>query len=248
MAITLSKLRKLVWDIRGIFSLPRFLIAPELNDLKISMNYSHMHGSPPVILPLHREHVPLLVEPTALKYVCHNFARTWDFTYASGRLTISKSPDIFTLDPLPDHWLSPSTPISFGSTKQLVVEGFGGYPLPGNIPIEQFESLESLKLVGEVDRLLYILQPNGDPTSGAPGVLVPLLSYLELHSAIPDRDIPFEMLTEILRERKEAGHGVKTVRIVGEYEECPSELASGLTELVDVLILEQTPADTTTED
>ena len=242
--ITLGKLRKLVWDIGGTFSLAGSLIAPELDDLKICMNYGPTHNGPSIILPPHREHVPLLAEPTALKYLCHNFARTWDFTYTSGRLRISKSPEIVTLglDPPPDHWLSPSTPISFGSMKQLVVEGFGGYPLPSNIPIEQFGSLESLKLVGEVDRLLYILQPTSNATGGT---LVPFLTYLELHTGVPVRDIPFEVLAEILRERKEAGREVKTVRILGEYEKCPSELVSGLTELVDILILDQTPPDAT---
>ena len=239
--ITLRKLRKLVWDIGGLFSLPRFLNTPELEELKIYINYSHMNSGPSIILPPHREHVPLLAEPTALKYACHNLARKWYFTYTSGRLIISESPDILIMDPPPDRWLSPSTPISFRNTKQLVLEGFGGYPLPSNIPIEQFESLESLKLVGEVGRLLEILQPNGNAISG---VLVPLLSHLELHSALPARDIPFEVLTEILRERKEVGYGVKTVRIVGEYEKCPSEMASVLTELVDVLILAHTPAYT----
>ena len=244
--ITLSKLRKLVWVIRGIFSLTRFLIAPELDDLMICMNYSHVRGGPSIILPPHRERVPLLAEPTALKYVCHNFSRTWDFTYASGHLTISESPDLFIMDPLPDFWLSPSTPISFGSTKQLVVEGYGGYPLPSSIPIEQFESLESLKLVGEVDRLLYILQPNGNITGGA--LPSPFLSHLEFHPTLPGCNFPFEALTEIPRERKEVGHGVKTVRIAGEYGECPSGVASGLTKLVDVLSLDRTPADTTDND
>ena len=239
--ITLSRLRKLIWDIKGTFGLTDFLIAPELDDLEISMNYSHMHGGPSIILPPHKEHFPLLTEPTTLKYTCCSLVRTWDFTYTSGRFVFSESPEVFTTDPGFDCWFSPSTPISFRSTKQLAVEWFGGYPLilPGNIPIEQFESLESLKLVGEVDRLLEILQPNGNATSG---VLVPFLSYLELHAASPEHDIPFEVLTTILRERKEAGHGVKTVHIVGEYEGCPSGMASGLTELVDVLILDQTPA------
>jgi len=236
--ITLNKLRKLVWDIEGTFNLTDFLIAPGLEDLKISMNYSRMHSGPPTILPPYREHFPLLAEPTALRYMCYNLVRTWDFTYTAGRFVFSESPEPITVNRIPDRWFSPSTPISFQNAKRLVVEGFGGYPLPGNIPIEQFGSLESLKLVGEVDRLLEILQPNRNATGG---VLVPFLSRLELHAAVPRHDIPFEVLTKILKERKEAGHGVKTVRIVGEYEECPSGLASGLTEHVDVLALGRTP-------
>jgi len=95
------------------------------------------------------------------------------------------------------------------------------HPLPAIIPIERFESLETLKLVGRVGRLLlYILQPNNNLVSGV--LLVPFLSRLELHPALPERDLPYEVLTEILRKRKVAGHGVETVRIAGECRQCSS--------------------------
>ena len=119
------------------------------------------------------------------------------------------------------------------------MEGFGGYPLPANIPIEQFESLETLKLVGEAGRLLDVLQPHHNVASGV--LLVPFLSRLELHPALHEPDLPFEILTKILRKRKEAGHGVKTLRIVGGYGGCPSEVASELTKSVDVLMVDQLP-------
>lgn len=234
--VTLSKLRKLIWVIMGRFSLMRFLITPELDDLTIRLNYDHIRSDPSAILPSHREHFPLLTEPTALRYVCHDFTRTWNFTYASGRLTVSESPIPLTRDPPTDRWLPPSTPISFRGTKQLIVEGFNGFPLTRNIPIEQFENLESLKLVGEVDRLLKILQTNRNTTNGT--LPVPFLSHLELHPTLFGCKFPFRMLVEILKERKVAGHGVKTVRIVGEYEKCPSSVVSRLTNLVDVLMLD----------
>ena len=237
--VTLSKLRKLVWAVRGRFSLMHSLIAPELDDLNIRLNYDPLRSDPSIILPPHRGRFPLLVEPTALRYVCRSSARTWHFTYTSGQLTISESKDLFTPHPPADRWLSPTTPISFGRVEKLVVDGIGGYPLPANIPIEQFESLETLKLVGEVGRLLGILQPNDNATSGI--LLVPFLSHLELHPAPHELDLPFEMLTEILRKRKEAGHGVKTVRIVGEYGERLSGVGSELTKFVDVLMLDQLP-------
>lgn len=107
----------------------------------------------------------------------------------------------------------------------------------GNIPIEQFESLESIRLVGEVATLLHIMRPTGKTSSNT--LPVPFLSYLELHSTIDRGDFPFEVLTEILRERKEAGHGVKAVRITGEYRECSSEEISELVKFVDALILDQ---------
>ena len=234
--VTLSKLRKLVWVIRGRFSLMRFLITPELNDLSIRLHYDHVRSDPSIILPPHRGHIPLLTKPTALKYVCHDFTRTWHFTYTSGRLTVSESPDIPARDPPVDRWLSPSTPISFRRTKLLTVEGFNGFPVPGNIPIEQFESLESLKLVGEVDRLLRILQPNGNTTKRA--LPVPFLSHLELHPTLFRCTFPFGLLVGILKERKVAGYRVKTVRIGGEYGECPSGVVSRLTKLVDALVLD----------
>ena len=90
--------------------------------------------------------------------------------------------------------------------------------------------------MGEVGRLLNLLQPNDNATSGV--LLVPFLSRLELHPTLHGFDLPFEKLTEILRKRKKAGHGVKTVRIVGE---CSSQVASKLSKFVDVLMLDQLP-------
>ena len=234
--VTLSKLRKLVWDTRARFSLMRFLVTPKLDDLTIGLSYNHSTDDPSIVLSPHREHCPLLVEPTALRYVCRGVTRTWNFAHVNGSLTISESPDAYVGLPSPDRWLSPTTPISFGSVKQLVVEGFNSLPLPGNIPIEQFGSLESLKLVGEVHRLLEILQPDGNATKGV--LPVPLLSHLELRAAIAADGFPFGMLTEILREREEAGCGVGTLHIVGWYGEYPSEAASELAGLVGVLMLD----------
>ena len=236
--VTLSKLRKLVWAIRGRFSLPRFLITPELHDLKIRLNYDPTHNDPSIILPPHRDPFPLLIEPTALRYVCYGSTRTWDFTYTSGHLTITESPGLCTRDPPADRWLSENVPISFWSMKELVVEGFDGYPLPRNIPIDQFGSLESLGLVGEADRLLEILKPNGN-TSGEV-IPVPFLSHLELHPTFHERNFLSELsLMGILIERKEAGHRVKTIRIVGSYH--LGEMASELAKFVDVLTLDQIP-------
>lgn len=215
------------------------LVAPKLNGLDICLNYDPLRSDPSIILPPHRGRFPLLVEPTALRYVCHDSTRTWHFAYTSGQVTISESQDLCTPRPPADRWLSPTTPISFGSVEELVVEGVGGYPLPANIPIERFESLETLKLVGEAGRLLDVLQPHHNVASEV--LLVPFLSRLELHPALREPDLPFEMLTKILRKRKEADHGVKALRIVGGYGGCPSEVASELTKSVDVLMVDQLP-------
>ena len=147
--------------------------------------------------------------------------------------------DLTSLDTPADRWFSPTTPISFGSMKQLVVEGFDGYPQPRNIRIEQFESLESLKLVGETGRLLKILRRNGDTIKRV--LPVPFLSHLEHHQILPERGFPFEALTKTLRERKEAGYGSDTVRIVGKYGKCSIEVAPELTKFVGVLMLDWLP-------
>ena len=138
--VTLRKLRKLVWAIRGRFSLIHSLVAPKLEDLSIRLNYDPTRSDPTIILPPHRKRFPSLVEPTALRYVCHGSTRTWHFAYTSGQLVISESQDLCTPRPPADRWLSPTAPISFGSVEEVVVEGTDGYPLPTNIPIEQFES------------------------------------------------------------------------------------------------------------
>ena len=236
--VTLRKLRKLAWvNDRGLLSLMPFLITPELNDLEIRMAYDILHSNPSIILPPHRGHIPLLVEPTALRYVCQSWnSREWYFTSTSGHLTIHETPQLFPGIPPADRWLSPNIPISFGGIKELVVKGFGGYPLPENIPIDQFESVEKLTLVGEVDRLLGILRPNGSTTSKV--LPVPFLSRLELHSTLHVDDFPFEALAEILRKRKKAGRTVKTVRVAGEYGGRSSQKASELTKFVDVLTLD----------
>jgi len=109
--ITLSKLRKLTWVNGGRPSFMPFPIAPELNDLEVCLAYNPTNSDPSIILPPHREHFPLLTEPTAVRYICRDFARTWHFTGTSGHLMISESPDLSIGDPPADRWLSPNAPI-----------------------------------------------------------------------------------------------------------------------------------------
>lgn len=235
--ITLSKLQTLFWvNFWGLFSPMPFLIAPELDHLDIRMSYDPTHNDPSTILSPHGGHLPLLIEPITLAYLCRNFTRTWDFTYPSGRLTIYEASRLFLRDPPADRWLSTDAPISFGKVKEMIVEGFDGLPLPDHIPIEQFDGLENLKLVGEVDRLVHIIRPNRKTVSGDPSM--PLLNCLELHSTLHEAEFPFKLLTELLREREEVGRGVKTIRITGEYRRCSKEELSELTRSVDVLVLD----------
>jgi hypothetical protein len=214
-----------------------FLIAPELNDLTIRVTSNPLRGVGDLstTLPPHRDHFPLLVEPTALRYIRRSFTRSCHFTYTSGHLAVHEISGVLGRGHFTNRWLSPKTPISFRRTKELVIEEFDGHPLLDDIPIEQFESLESLELVGDVDRLLRIIQPNSNTPNGVP---VPFPSLSELRPTTHAGDFPFEVLMEVLRERKQAGYGVKTVRIAGGYGECSKEEASELSKFVDVLMLD----------
>ena len=236
-AITLSKLRKLVWaNDEGPFRLISFIIAPELNDLSIHVTADNPHTSLSTLLPPYRDHFPLLVEPTALRYVYQSYGRSCHFTYPSGCLVVYEDPEISPIAPPTDNWLSSNTPISFWRTKELIVDWSDDHPPPGDIPIEQFKNLENLELVGEMDRLLHIIQPNRNATSGT--LAVPFPSLLELRPTIRKGGFPFEVLAEVLRERKEAGHGVETVHVTGEYQGCSTEEYWELMKFVNVLMLD----------
>lgn len=228
-SITLPKLNNLWWtNYGGHFSLMPLLVAPELKDSTIQLS-SCPGGNLSAILPPHRDHFPLLAEPTALRYTCQNFDRVCNFTYTNGSLEVRQVHNTSTTGPPSDRWLSSNTSISFKKTKHLTVEGFGGYPLPGDIPIEQFESLEGLELTGEVDCLLHIMRPNRIATSEV--LSVPFPSLLELRLTFCESDFP--LLAKVLKERKEAGHGVKTILITGVYHGWSSKETSELARLVD---------------
>ena len=156
-------------------------IAIELDDLKL-LKYDPTRIDPSATLPPHRGHLPLLVEPTALRYVCLGFIRTGHYTCASGHPMIPEPPA--------DHLLSPDTPISFSSMPGLVVEEYDCSPPPGDIPIELFKSSESLGLVDKVGRFLYISEPNDHTTGGV--LLVPFLSHLKLHPT-PSPGVSFHL-------------------------------------------------------
>ena len=130
-------------------------------------------------------------------------------------------------------WLSWNTPISFRRTKRLVMEE--DYPQLGDIPIEQFESLESLELVGGADIRFLLLQPYRLTLSGALVVPFPTLLELQITS---DASLSLGALAGVLMERKQAGYGVKTVRIRGECAEPIEELISKVKEFVGELVLD----------
>lgn len=232
--ITLRKLRKLAWWNRtGPLSLMPFLNAPLCNDATVRVNPDRPHTTLSTILAPYRGQFPLLGEPTALRYTCGTIARACYFTYTNGQLTVCEvlGTDWHAVPPT-NHWFSSVAAISFGGTRRLVVEGNDGYPQPGDIPVEQFESLEGLELVGDVSKLLRLVKYQDNEV-----LPVPFPSLLELRITVYEDDFPFQELAEVLRERKEVGCGVRTVRSTGRCRKCSREEAEELEKFVDVLVL-----------
>lgn len=121
----------------------------------------------------------------------------------------------------------------------MVLEGIKRDPRPGNVPIEQLGSLESLKLVGRVDVLFCVIWPRGNVTTRA--LPFPFLSHFELHHSDISRLNPeFGLwLMFLLSARKKAGHGVKTLRVVEERDLGVTDWR--LTTYVDVLTIDRIP-------
>ena len=237
MVVTLKNLHHLTWsNSGGGFSLMSCLIAPELNCL--SLRVTPMIDSPESdlasILPPHAGHFPLLAEPTVMRYTTRRGTRVCIFTAEENSIRITVVPRSGRDAAHSFAWLSRDTSISFRSTKQLVLEV--DQPPLGEIPIEQFESLESLELVdGSADIYSSTMRPQCHTLSGA--LAVPLPTLLELQST-SNASLPLDTLAEVLRERKQAGYGLETVRIRGVCVEPVEELNAKVKEFVGKLILE----------
>ena len=235
-AVTLNKLRELTWsNSGGPFSLTSCLIAPELNwlSLRVVPLFDSPESDLASFLPPHAGHFPLLAEPTGVRYTTRRNARLCLFTSETGYLRITVVPNNFPHDAPPFAWLSRETSISFRCTRQLVMEA--DYPPLGEIPIDQFESLESLELVDCTDMYSSLMLPYRHRLSGA--LVVPLPTLMELQTT-SNAALPLDELAEVLRERKEAGHGVAAVRIRGVCAEPAEELIAKMKEFVGELILE----------
>lgn len=232
--VTLRKLRRLDWgDHEGSISLMTCLIAPELFDLglKVTRNPQHSHITLSTFLPLHGSNFPLLVEPKGLEYVYRPASRTCHFSYEKASVSVREIPTTRAGNPTIGRWLSPNTPISFERTLELTVEGADGCPPLDDIPIHQFENLRKLTLVGETDTLAPMIRPN----HGISGRSVPCPLLSEVYIVPKNSNFPLGMLTQALRERREAGHGVKTARISGKYRCLEGEMKE-LRKFVDELI------------
>ena len=234
--VTLNHLRKLDWaDNEGSISLITCLTTPELSDLALKVTTNpQTHTTLSTILPPHGGHIPLLVEPKTLEYVYRNAARTCHFTYEAASLLVREVPKTRVANPTINRWLSPSAPISFERTLELTIEASGGCPPVADIPISQFENLQKLKLAGETDTLAPLIRPN----RGISGALlsVPCPSLLEISISPKKVMFPLGTLAEVLKERREAGYGVRTVRILGRYQCSDGEMRE-LRKLVDELVV-----------
>lgn len=234
--VTLNKLREFTWsNSGGTFSLTSCLIAPDLHWL--SLRVVPILDSPESdlanILPPHAGHFPLLAEPTGMRYTTRRGTRLCIFTSEMGYLRIAVVPSDYR-DGTPSFtWLSRDAPVSFRWTRQLVMEA--DYPSLGGIPIDQFESLESLELVDCADMYSSLMLPYRHRLSGA--LVTPLSTLLELQTT-SNAPLPLDELAEVLRERKQAGHEVETVRIRGLCAEPMEELIAKMKEFVGELILE----------
>ena len=218
--VILSRLQKLDWgDHEGSTSLVTCLIAPELNDLTLRVTRNPQN--PPItlstILPHLGSSLPLLVEPKSLEYAYRNGTRSCHFTYETGNMLIREVPTARTTNPTIERWLSPEDiPISFGRITELNIEASDGCLPIDDVPIERFENLRTLGLVGETDSLAPMIRPNLGISGGVLSVPCPALS--EVWITPKHTNFPLGELVDVLRERKEAGHGVKTVRIWGKFQ------------------------------
>ena len=234
--VTLNKLCELTWsNSGGTFSLMSCLIAPELHwlSLRVVPVLDSPESDLASILPPNAAHFPLLAEPTGMRYTTRRGTRLCIFNSDTGYIRITVVPSHYQ-DGTPSFaWLSRDTSISFRLMNQLVMEA--DYPPLGEIPIDQFESLESLELVDCADIYPSLMLPYRHRLSGA--VVTPLPTLLELQTT-SNAVLPLDGLAEVLRERKQAGHEVETVRIRGLCAEPTEEVVMKMGEFVGELILE----------
>jgi hypothetical protein len=238
MGVTLNNLRKLDWgDCEGPISLAAFLIAPELNDLtlRVTSNPKNPRITLSTILPSQTSQFPLLVEPKSLKYTYQHAARSCRFAYENAIFFVREVPGSRTANPTIDRWFSSNTPISFGQTLEMTVEASGGCPPLDDIPIELFYGLQTLMLAGETNTLVPMIRPSHGISRSTTSVPCPALS--EVWIAPRGVSFPLRVLAEVLRERREAGYGVHTVRIWGKHE-CVEEEIGELGNFVENLVIE----------
>lgn len=236
--VTLKKLRKLDWaDCDGSISLIPCLIAPELNHLtvKVTHNSQHRRNTLSSLLSSDRDHIPLLLEPAAVEYVYKYGNRSCRFSYGgNASLSVREVTKDRIVGSTINRWFSPDLPLSFLGTQDLTVEAAGGCPPLDDIPIQQFGSLQRLGFAAETDSLVPMIQLSRGISGNFLTTPCPELS--EICITPKDHYFPLDGLAGVLRQRKEAGYGVKTIRIIGQYK-CTRSQIDELRKLVDQVII-----------
>lgn len=235
--VTLSRLRELTWtNSGGTFSITSCLVAPELHCLSVRLfpTSDSRQNDLASILPPHESRFPLLADPTEMRYTTRRGIRLCQFDSATGYIRITVLPGLPD-DPIHSSWLLSNTAISFRQIKRLTVEV--DYPPLGGIPIEQFESLENLELVGGGNIYFSLTKPYLRTFGGV--LVVPFPALLELQITV-DSNISLDALAGVLRERKQSGRGVATVRIRGMCAQSIYGPAAKMREFVGELVLELT--------
>ena len=134
-------------------------------------------------------------------------------------------------------WSLRNASISLRQIKEMTVE-VGDHSL-GGIPIEQFENLETLELIGGSNLLRSLTLPHCAMPSGVPVVPFPALLELQINfDSYTSSDIL--MSWSVLMARKRAGHRVGTLRIRGKCKKFVDESIAKIGVSVDELVLELT--------
>ena len=233
--VTLNRLRELTWsNSGGTFSLTSCLIAPELHwlSLRLVPGTDARQNDFASVLPPHEGHFPLLVEPTEMSCTTRRGTQLCQFHSTTGYVRIT------VLQVHPDDyypWFLRNASISFRQIKQMTLEV--DYPPLGELPIEQFESLETLELVNGGNMYFSLIEPCRHSFSGA--LVVPFPALRELQITF-DSSLSLDILAEVLKERKQAGHRVETVRIRGICAKSIDGPIAEMREFLGELVLELT--------
>lgn len=214
--VTLNRLRELDWaDLNGSISLVPCLTAPELSRLKLKIARSPQNQPATLssILFPNGSYIPLPLEPTVVEYSCNQRGdRSCSFGYleCATHISVSEYPKDDSADSAISPWFSSDLPISFYRTEELTVRATGvKAPLPSaDLPIEQFEKVNELHLEGTVDLLAKMIEVNrGEP--------IPCPALSKVVVSTEDQGSTLRELGRVLKERKEAGCGVRTVQLLG---------------------------------
>lgn len=204
--VTLNELRRLDWaDCAGSISLAPCLIAPKLYSLEIGVTRNPQSQGPETtlhsLLSPSLDYTPLLLKPKVVVYTSGRNTRLFSCLTSSNICLRVKEKGSFT-----NSWSLENLPISFSRTHVLEVELDGNFGLPplSGFPIGEFKNLSQLLLRGKVDLLAHLIRRKPVPCTK--------LSKIFIHPEGPKSTV--SNLLEVLQERMDAGHRVKTVEVV----------------------------------